>query len=130
MSSILVLLSPIWISWKNDFLRRGRSWRRRWLLLGLALAFWCGTYYVIRRVLLYFQSVYDLGPSLAYQLLLIILLTFLSMLLFQQPHHGAVDFLSSARFGSGLIHAGAPGLFLLFASHHDDVEFFLDGAFF
>jgi ABC-2 type transport system permease protein len=82
MSSILVLLSPIWISWKNDFLRRGRSWRRRWLLLGLALAFWCGTYYVIRRVLLYFQSVYDLGPSLAYQLLLIILLTFLSMLLF------------------------------------------------
>jgi ABC-2 type transport system permease protein len=33
-------------------------------------------------VLLYFQSVYDLGPSLAYQLLLIILLTFLSMLLF------------------------------------------------
>ncbi|HEX2260425.1 MAG TPA: hypothetical protein VHJ56_02250, partial [Candidatus Binatia bacterium] len=82
MSSILVLLSPIWLSWKNDFLRRGRSWRRRWLLLGLALAFWCGTYFVIRRVLLYFQSVYDLGPSLAYQLLLIILLTFLSMLLF------------------------------------------------
>jgi ABC-2 type transport system permease protein len=82
MSSILVLLSPIWLSWKNDFLRPGRSWRRRWLLLGLALAFWCGTYYVIRRVLLYFQSVYDLGPSLAYQLLLIILLTFLSMLLF------------------------------------------------
>jgi ABC-2 type transport system permease protein len=82
MSSILVLLSPIWISWKNDFLRPGRSWRRRWLLLALAVAFWCGTYYVIRRVLLYFQSVYDLGPSLAYQLLLIILLTFLSMLLF------------------------------------------------
>ena len=82
MSSILVLLSPIWLSWKNDFLRQGRSWRRRWLLLGLALAFWCGTYFVIRRVLLYFQSVYDLGPSLAYQLLLIILLTFLSMLLF------------------------------------------------
>jgi ABC-2 type transport system permease protein len=82
MSSILVLLSPVWISWKNDFLRPGRSWRRRLLLLGLAVAFWCGTYYVIRRVLLYFQSVYDLGPSLAYQLLLIILLTFLSMLLF------------------------------------------------
>jgi ABC-2 type transport system permease protein len=82
MKPIVVLLSPIWISWKNDFLRPGRSWRRRWLLLGLALAFWCGTYYVIRRVLLYFHSVYDLGPSLAYQLLLIILLTFLSMLLF------------------------------------------------
>jgi ABC-2 type transport system permease protein len=82
MNSLVILLSPIWLSWKNDFLRGGRSWRRRSLLIGLALAFWYGTYYVIRRVLLYFQSVYDLGPSLAYQLLLIILLTFLSMLLF------------------------------------------------
>ncbi len=82
MHAMVILLSPIWLSWKNDFLRGGRSWRRRSLLIGLALAFWCGTYYVIRRVLLYFQSVYDLGPSLAYQLLLIILLTFLSMLLF------------------------------------------------
>jgi ABC-2 type transport system permease protein len=82
MNSLVILLSPIWLSWKNDFLRGGRSWRRRSLLIGLALAFWYGAYYVIRRVLLYFQSVYDLGPSLAYQLLLIILLTFLSMLLF------------------------------------------------
>ena len=82
MHAMVILLSPIWLSWKNDFLRTGRSWHRRSLLIGLALAFWCGTYYVIRRVLLYFQSVYDLGPSLAYQLLLIILLTFLSMLLF------------------------------------------------
>jgi len=52
------------------------------ILMGLGAAFWLGTYYVIRRVLLYFQSVYDLGPALAYQFLLIILLTFLSMLLF------------------------------------------------
>src|SRR4029453_7923750 len=82
MSSIVILLSPFWLSWKNDFLRGGQPWRRRWLLVALATAFWCGIYYVVRRVLLYFQSVYDLGPSLAYQLLLIILLTFLSMLLF------------------------------------------------
>ena len=79
MSSIVILLSPFWLSWKNDFLRGGQPWRRRWLLIALATAFWCGIYYLIRRVLLYFQSVYDLGPSLAYQLLLIILLTFLSM---------------------------------------------------
>jgi len=52
------------------------------LLMALGAAFWLGTYYVIRRVLLYFETVYDLGPALAYQLLLIILLTFLSMLLF------------------------------------------------
>ena len=38
--------------------------------------------YAVRRVLTYFQSVHELGPALAYQLLLIILLTFLSMLLF------------------------------------------------
>src|SRR5215510_5084500 len=82
MSSIVTLLSPFWLAWKNDFLRSGQQWRRRWLLLALAIAFWSGIYYVVRRVLLYFQSVYDLGPSLAYQLLLIILLTFLSMLLF------------------------------------------------
>ena len=82
MSSIVILLSPFWLSWKNDFLRGRQRWRRRWLLLALAIAFWSGIYYVVRRVLLYFQSVYDLGPSLAYQLLLIILLTFLSMLLF------------------------------------------------
>jgi ABC-2 type transport system permease protein len=33
-------------------------------------------------VLLYFQSVYELGPALAYQFMVIILLTFFSMLLF------------------------------------------------
>src|SRR5213593_2970396 len=82
MDAIFVLLSPLWLSWKNDFRRGGNQWGRRLFLLGLALAFWCGTFFVIRRVLIYFQSVYELGPALAYQLLLIILLTFLSMLLF------------------------------------------------
>ena len=82
MNPVWVLLSPLWLSWRNDF-RRGRgSWQRRLILMGLGAAFWLGTYYVIRRVLLYFQTVYDLGPALAYQLLLIVLLTFLSMLLF------------------------------------------------
>jgi ABC-2 type transport system permease protein len=82
MSAIIVLLSPFWLSWKNDFRRGNNQSARRVLLLGLAAGFWFGTYYVICRVLVYFQSVYDLGPGLAYQLLLIIMLTFLSMLLF------------------------------------------------
>src|SRR5438445_13588084 len=82
MNTIFVLLSPLWLSWKNDFRRAGNQWGRRLFLLGLALAFWCGTFFVIRRVLIYFQSVYELGPALAFQLLLFILLTFLSMLLF------------------------------------------------
>jgi ABC-2 type transport system permease protein len=82
MPSILLLLSPFWLSWKNDFLRAEGGWGRRFFLLSLGLAFWVGTFFVIRRVLIYFQNVYELGPALAYQLLLIILLTFLSMLLF------------------------------------------------
>src|SRR5438128_12388913 len=82
MDAIFVLLSPLWLSWKNDFRRAGNQWGRRLFLLGLALAFWSGTFFVIRRVLVYFQSVYELGPALAYQFLLIILLTFFSMLLF------------------------------------------------
>ena len=82
MNSILVLLSPFWLSWRNDFFRGGQSWHRRLLLLVLSGALWLGTFFVIRRVLLYFQNVYDLGPALAYQFLLIILLTFFSMLLF------------------------------------------------
>ena len=82
MNGFLVLLSPFWLSWKNDFVRGGQKSARRLLLLTLAAATWMATYWIIRRVLLYFQTVYDLGPALAYQLLLIILLTFLSMLLF------------------------------------------------
>src|SRR5437588_155304 len=74
MDAIFVLLSPLWLSWKNDFRRAGNQWGRRLFLLGLALAFWFGTFFVIRRVLIYFQSVYELGPALAYQLLLIVLL--------------------------------------------------------
>src|SRR5437870_3047964 len=77
MDAIFVLLSPLWLSWKNDFRRGGNQWGRRLLLLGLALASWCGTFFVIRRALLYFQSVYELGPALAYQPLLIILTTHL-----------------------------------------------------
>src|SRR5919108_1046676 len=82
MISIATFLSPFWLSWKNDFLRGRNGWGRRFFLLGLGLAFWLETFFVIRRVLTYFQNVYELGPGLAYQLLLIILLTFFSMLLF------------------------------------------------
>jgi ABC-2 type transport system permease protein len=82
MNSLIILLSPFWLSWKNDFGRARSAWGRRVFLLGLGLAFWAGIFFVIRRVLIYFQNVYELGPALAYQLLLIILLTFLSMLLF------------------------------------------------
>lgn len=82
MPTILLLLTPTWLTWKNSFFRGAHSWTRRISLALLALGFWIGTYLVVRRVLRYFETVYELGPALAYQLLLIILLTFLSMLLF------------------------------------------------
>jgi ABC-2 type transport system permease protein len=82
MKAVLVLLSPFWFSWRNDFLRSGQPWHRRLFLLALSGGLWLGTFIVIRRVLLYFQSVYELGPALAYQFMVIILLTFFSMLLF------------------------------------------------
>src|SRR3970040_944064 len=82
MTAVALLLSPLWLTWKNSFFRSQTSGRRRLLVGILAGAFWFGTFLVIRRVLRYFETVYELGPALAYQLLLIILLTFLSMLLF------------------------------------------------
>jgi ABC-2 type transport system permease protein len=82
MSSVALLLSPLWLSWKNNFFKAERSWARRISLALLAGLFWIGTYILVRRVLRYFETVYELGPALAYQLLSIILLTFLSMLLF------------------------------------------------
>src|SRR5258706_1888824 len=77
----LTLLSPTVRFWKNELFRKSH-WLRRLFLLALAAGFWLGAYWTVRRVLVYFQSVHGLGPALAYQLLLIILLTFLSMLLF------------------------------------------------
>lgn len=77
----LTLLSPTVLSWKNELFRKG-NWLRRLFLAALAAGFWLGAYWTVRRVLAYFQSVHGLGPALAFQLLLIILLTFLSMLLF------------------------------------------------
>ena len=82
MTAVALLLSPLWLSWKNSFFRGGHSWTRRLALALLAGLFWIGIYLVLRRVLRYFETVHELGPALAYQLLLIILLTFLSMLLF------------------------------------------------
>ena len=83
MQPIFVLLSPTLLSWKNELFRREKGgWLRRLFLLSLAAGFWLGIYWVVRRVLLYFHSVHGLGPALAFQLLLIILMTFLSMLLF------------------------------------------------
>jgi ABC-2 type transport system permease protein len=82
MKTIFLLLSPFWLGWRNEFLRGQTKRLRQSFLLFLGAAFWFGVYFGVRRVLLYLHDVHELGPALAYQLLLIILLTFLSLLLF------------------------------------------------
>lgn len=96
MTTVALLLSPLWLTWKNSFFHSRTSWSRRFLLGVLAGAFWFGTFVLIRRVLRYFETVYELGPALAYQLLLIILLTFLSMLLFSNLVAALSTFFSPA----------------------------------
>jgi len=93
-------------------------------------SFWIGTYLVIRRVLRYFEAVHELGPALAYQLLLIILLTFLSMFCSAIWSRRIRVFFSRA---SGLVHSDAgfrPTGFFFRAldSHHG--QFVVDGVFF
>ncbi len=83
MRPLFVLVSPSLLAWKNDlWSRQGKKWIPPLFLFCLGIGFWIGTYWIIKRVLGYFQTVHGLGPALAFQLLLIILLTFLSMLLF------------------------------------------------
>ncbi|MGH7931408.1 MAG: putative ABC transporter permease subunit, partial [Candidatus Binatia bacterium] len=82
MNAIIVLLSPFWLTWRNEFQHGKEKCGRRYFLLFLGVAFWFGVYFGVRRVLLYLHDVHELGPARAYQLLLIILLTFFSLLLF------------------------------------------------
>src|SRR3989338_4380237 len=92
-NSLFVLLSTFVLSWTNELLRQGeKKWPRRAVLLGLGIGFWAGIYWIVRRVLVYFETVHGLGPALAYQLLLIILITFLSMLLFSNLIAGLSTF--------------------------------------
>ncbi len=92
MTTVALLLSPLWLTWKNSFFHSHASWSRRFLLAVLAASFWFGIFLLIRRVLRYFETVFELGPALAFQLLLIVLLTFLSLLLFSNLVAGLSTF--------------------------------------
>ncbi len=52
------------------------------LLAAVGAVFWGGIFIVTHRVLVYFQSVTDLGEILAYKLLSMVLITFFSLLVF------------------------------------------------
>jgi ABC-2 type transport system permease protein len=84
MTEVLALLRPRFLSFKNRRIskkERGR-WLRIFLLGTIGLAFWGGTFFILYRVLTYFQGVEEFGDLLAYKLLSMALITFFSLLIF------------------------------------------------
>ncbi|GIW45448.1 MAG: hypothetical protein KatS3mg077_2730 [Candidatus Binatia bacterium] len=77
------LLRPRMLSARNRYRRAPVATRwQRVFLASLALAFGLGVFLFFYRVLLHFLSVPEFGPILTYKLLAMVLLTFLSILLF------------------------------------------------
>jgi len=83
MKELYLLFSPHWFSLRNrvrhlkpDALFKASS------LFALGLLFWAGTFYVIYRVLIYFQGVPEIGSYLTAKLLSMVFLTFFTILLF------------------------------------------------
>ena len=84
MNDLLVLLRPRLLSFKNEGASRtARNRRIRYLLFGaIGLAFWVGTFFILYRVLNYFQGVEEFGDILARKLLSMVLVTFFALLIF------------------------------------------------
>jgi len=83
MKELYILFSPHFLSLKNrlrnikpDALFKAAS------LSVLGVLFWTGSFYVIYRVLIYFQGVPEIGAYLTTKLLSMIFLTFFTILLF------------------------------------------------
>jgi ABC-2 type transport system permease protein len=84
MNTISPLLRPRLLSAVNS-LRAGNKKNRRvslFIISGIGLAFWVGTFIICYRVLLYFQSVQDFGDILAMKLLSMVIMTFFTLLTF------------------------------------------------
>ncbi len=81
--SVYHLLQPRLQSARNRYQRASVATRwQRLLLLGLAIGFATGVFVFFYRVLIHFLSIPEFGPVLTYKVLAMILLTFLSVLLF------------------------------------------------
>jgi len=83
MRELYLLFSPHLLSLKNRLrhLQPDALLKAAFLLL-LGLLFWAGTFYVVYRVLLYFQGVPEIGEYLTLKLLSMVFLTFFTILLF------------------------------------------------
>ncbi|MDP2646718.1 MAG: hypothetical protein Q8P24_17395 [Desulfobacterales bacterium] len=78
---VLTLLKPRYWSFKN--LGKSSGWGVKFFLFsGIGLIFWAGIFAVSYRVLVYFKNVEGFGDILADKLLSMVLLVFLSLLIF------------------------------------------------
>ncbi|MEE8554184.1 MAG: hypothetical protein V3S72_12865, partial [Desulfobacterales bacterium] len=84
MKDIIILLKPrIWSFKGKSFSKNKKSRPFKLLLFGtIGVLFWGGMFAVSLRVLGYFKNIEDLGDILAYKLLSMVLLIFLSILIF------------------------------------------------
>jgi ABC-2 type transport system permease protein len=84
MKEIIILLRPRVLSLKNrSFSGKNKTWLGKLLFLaGIGLIFWGGIFAITLRVLGYFKNIAELGDILAFKLLSMVLLTFLSLLVF------------------------------------------------
>ena len=84
MKDIITLLKPrIWSFKNRGFSKNNKGRLFKLLLFGaIGVIFWGGIFAVSLRVLGYFKEIAELGDILAYKLLSMVLITFLSLLIF------------------------------------------------
>ena len=84
MKDVITLIKPRLLSFRSrDYSGSNRKVSAKFLLFGtLGIIFWGGILAASLRVLFYFKQIEELGDILAYKLLSMVLLTFLSLLIF------------------------------------------------
>jgi ABC-2 type transport system permease protein len=84
MRDVLTLLKPRYWSFRSARHRKGKKAPPLKLIVlgGIGILFWGGLFTVSFRVLSYFQNIEDLGDILAFKLLSMVFITFLSLLIF------------------------------------------------
>jgi len=83
MNTVLTLMKPRYFSFRNrdETARRGRALKIA-VLGAVGVLFWGGLFVITLRVLIYFRRIEELGDILAFKLLSMVFLTFLSLLIF------------------------------------------------
>ena len=84
MKDVITLIKPRLLSFRSrDYSGSKRKGSAKFFLFGtLGIIFWGGILAASLRVLFYFKQIEELGDILSYKLLSMVLLTFLSLLIF------------------------------------------------